>query len=233
EGFGALGDLVFFTLAHEHAPALQLSRGLEDALKHELRRAVPLPFLFAPDDADIAPADAREHLRALVAPGPQRVIECLDGPLVEAWLARFRAAFFESESRAAFDASMAAFARTLRTWLELLDGARRLDLARAVVRFLVALPVRLLPPSFDVRQHALRLPGTTSMAQRDAALRLMAAVTDLRLFFDDARARLAHERYGDDRYDEAQVFIRMLEEELVPQRAPLEVLARTLSGAVG
>jgi hypothetical protein len=108
-----------------------------------------------------------------------------------------------------------------------------MDLARSVARFLAVLPARVIPPSLDVRAHALRLPGTTSMAERDEALQSVLAVVDLRIALDEARLQLGSQRYGDDRYEEGQVFVRMLEDELVPHRDAVEALARTLSGAVG
>ena len=233
DGFDGVGDLVFFALAHEHANALQLPQVLEEALRHEIRAAVPLPLLFSPDDPAVDERAVRGLLHTLTAPGPLRVVECIDQALVDAWLLRFRTVLIHSDDRAAFLAHMRAFNRTLRTWLALLDGAGRLDLARAVARFLAALPVRGMPPSLDVRVHALRLPGTTSMAERDEALAAVLAVVDLRLVLDEAHQRLADQRYGDERYDEAQVFVRMLEDELTPHRDAVDALARTLSGAVG
>ena len=233
QGFDGVGDLVFFALAHEHAASLQLPASLEESLRHEIRKAVPLPLLFGPDDADVDDQTVRELLRTLTAPGPLRVLECIDHALVEAWLARFRAVLIHSDDRAHFIVRMRAFARTLTTWLALLDGAQRFDLARAVVRFTALLPVRGIPPGLDLRNHALRLGGTSSIAERDEALAAMLAVVDLRLVLDAARGRLAEQRYGDERYDEAQVVVRMLDDELTPARGAVDALARTLSGNVG
>ena len=233
EGFDGVGDLVFFALAHERAPALQLPSSLEALFRHELRRTVPLALLFGPDDADVGHEAARASLAQLMAPGPLRVIECIDDALVDAWLARFRSVLLHSDDRASFLAGMRAFGSTLSTWLWLLDGAGRTDLARAVARFLALLPVRAVPANLDLRNHALRLPGTSSMADRDEALRAALEVVDLRLVLDDVRQRLGNERYGDERYEEAQIFVRMLEDELSPHRGAIDTLARTLSGAVG
>ncbi len=233
EGSDGVGDLVFFALAHQHAASLHLGPALEEALRHELRRAAPLALLFAPDDAAFDDDTVRASLRALMAPGALRVLECVDDALLEAWLSRFRQVLLHTRVRQRFLAGMRAFARTLRVWLELLDAHGRLDLSRSVVRFLACLPKRAFPAGLDVRNHALRLPGTSGMADRDEALRAMLGVVDLRLFVDDARARLGRERYGDERYAEAQVVVPMIEAELASTRADVEGLARVLSGAVG
>lgn len=233
QGFDGVGDLVFFALAHEHAASLQLPPALEEGLRHELRRAVPLPLLFGPDDPDIDERAAHALLRTLMAPGPLRVLECIDDALVDAWVSRFRFVLIHADDRVAFLAHMRAFSRTLQTWLTLLNEARRFDLARAVVRFVAMIPSRAMPPGLDVRNHALRLPGTASIAERDEALRTMLGVLDLRLTLDAVRAELVEQRYGDERYDEAQIVVRMLDEELGPARAAVDALARTLSGNVG
>jgi hypothetical protein len=233
DGFDGVGDLVFFALAHEHAGALQLPSSLEEVLRHEIRRAVPLALLFAPDDDDLDENAARALFRTLIAPGPLRVVECIDAALLESWINRFRTVLQQSEDRDAFLGHMRAFARNLRSWIALLDGAHRADLLRSVARFVAALPVRAVPSNLDLRRHALGLPGTTSMAERDEALQAALAVVDVRLELDRLRERLAEERYGDERYEEAQIFVRMLEDELSPHRPAVDTLARTLSGAVG
>jgi hypothetical protein len=234
DAFDGVGDLLFFALAHENAAALGLPPALEDALRHELRVASPLALLLAPDDPDVDERTMRGLLHTLTAPAPIRCIECLDKMLVESWLVRFRMAVIHSTDRDEFMGRLRAFARVLRTWLALLDGAGRMDLSRSVVRFLGEVPLRGLPAGLDIRNHCLRLTGTSSISQRDEALRALAEVLDVRLVVDDARARLGAERYGDERFEEAQVFLRMIDADLpAERRGPLDAMARTVSGAVG
>lgn len=234
DAFDGVGDLLFLALAHENAVALGLPPSLEDALRHELRTASPLALLLAPDDPEIDERGMRGLLHTLTAPAPIRCIECLDKMLIESWLVRFRMAVIHSADRDEFMGRLRAFARVLRTWLALLDGAHRMDLSRSVVRFLAALPERGLPAGLDIRNHCLRLGGTTSISQRDEALRALAEVLDLRLVVDDARARLGAERYGDERFEEAQLLLRLIDADLpAERRGPLDAMARTVSGAVG
>ncbi len=234
DAFDGVGDLLFLALAHENAVALGLPPALEDALRHELRMASPLALLLAPDDPDVDDRTLRGLLHTLTAPAPIRCIECLDKTLVEGWLVRFRMAVIHSADRGEFMGRLRAFARVLRTWVTLLDGAGRMDLSRSVVRFLAEIPMRGLPMGLDIRNHCLRLGGTTSISQRDEALRALAEVLDVRLLVDDARARLGAERYGDERFEEAQLFLRMIDADLpAERRGPLDAMARTVSGAVG
>lgn len=233
DGFDGVGDLLFFALAHEHIGGLGLPPGLEEELRHELRCASPLALLLGPDDPEIDHAAARGLLHTLTAPAPMRCVECVDDLLVEAWLVRFRTTIIHSAERGEFLARLRAFNRVLRTWLSLLDGAGRMDLSRSVLRFLALVPTRGLPVSLDLRNHCLRLPGTTSIAQRDEALRAIADVLDLRLVLDDSLRTLGAERYGDDRYEEGQLFLRMHDAELSPARGGLDAMARTVSGVVG
>lgn len=234
DGFDGVGDLLFLAIAHENIAGLGLPPSLEDLLRHELRTASPLALLACPDDPDIDERGARGLLHTLTAPAPIRCVECLDKLLVEGWLVRFRMAVIHSADRDEFMGRLRAFARVLRIWLALLDGAGRLDLSRSVVRFLADLPARGLPAGLDLRNHCLRLGGTTSIAQRDEALRALGDVLELRLAVDEARVRLSGERYGDERFEEAQLFLRMLDSDLgASKRGPLDAMARTVSGAVG
>jgi hypothetical protein len=233
EGFDGVGDLLFFALAHDNLVHLGLPPPVAEMLAHEIRSTIPLALLFAPDDPDIDVRAARGLLHTLTAPGPLRVIECIDDALVRAWHGRFRQILVHSPDRASFNARMRALARNLSLWLELLDNAERVDLARALARFLAALPRTAIPTGLDVRNHCLRLAGTTSIADRDDNLSSLTAVLDLRTGLDDARARLGAMRYGDERYEESQVVLRMLETDWQPERDAVDALARTLSGSVG
>jgi hypothetical protein len=44
---------------------------------------------------------------------------------------------------------------------------------------------------------------------------------------------LAQERYGDDRYEESQVYLAEVDATLAPRRATLQGLTRALSSRVG
>jgi hypothetical protein len=47
------------------------------------------------------------------------------------------------------------------------------------------------------------------------------------------RDELAGERYGDERYDEAQVYVGEADRVLTPARRQVEGVARALSGVIG
>jgi hypothetical protein len=227
------GDFVLLALAHENAAHFGLPQSLEEVLRQGLRRASPLALLFGLDDPTLEKDEVRPRIAALIAPGPMRVLECLDDALCDAWCNRFRYALLHAENLEQFTLRMRGFAFVLQTYADAMDRAHRTDLLRVVARFLAAVPRRGIPQGLDVRNHCLRIPGVTSMADRDNALGAILAVLDVRVAVDELRRRLMNERYGDDRYEEAQVVLRMIEEELDPHRAGLDELARAVSGVVG
>jgi hypothetical protein len=118
--------------------------------------------------------------------------------------------------------------RRVRRVLQLLDDAGRLDLAGVLVEFACALPAAL---PVDTRAQLVRLPGVTTMADRD---RVVAAVAAAFQIVDDLQRRgqlVADSRYGDDRWTEARV-VRGWLQRLVHARASIDAARHALVGDV-
>ena len=109
-------------------------------------------------------------------------------------------------------------------------GQARLDLITPIAKLVAAIP-ELLPK--DARARLLNRTGVTTMADRDRAVEALQGICDLALALDEIRARLQDERYGDARYEEAQLGLRVLDDVLAPAREDVAAFTRSLSGTVG
>ena len=93
-------------------------------------------------------------------------------------------------------------------------------------------PMGADPNKAQAGGNAIKHAGAPGMTPNQQAL-----ATRFRTFTGKVMGRLrdvlAMERYGDDRYEEAQVFLRMYADEYAPSRAAVETLYRGLTGAVG
>jgi hypothetical protein len=83
------------------------------------------------------------------------------------------------------------------------------------------------------RAHLSALAGLTSIQQRDAMLATVRAVTALGVTMNRLREQFVLERYGDDRYEEGQLFLQAFFEEFAEARADLDDISRALSNSVG
>jgi hypothetical protein len=119
--------------------------------------------------------------------------------------------------------------RVLVSFVRALDGAGRLDLLEGVVGFLVALPT-VLPP--ETRARLVRLPGVTTMADRDRVVSAVGAVFEIIDVVDELGRALAACRYGDERFVEARLVAGLLEP-LQRERATIDGARRALTGVVG
>jgi hypothetical protein len=162
-----------------------------------------------------------------------RLLELVDEPLAASWLQRLGALVLHSADLADLRARAQTFALTINTLIDACDAAHMTHVLRPVALFLARAHVDAIPERFDVRAHAVRVPGVTSMADRDEVLQLIGAIHAAARRLDELRARLVRERYGDERHEEAQVVVRMLDDVIAPHRQGIDTLARRLSGAVG
>jgi hypothetical protein len=127
-----------------------------------------------------------------------------------------------------------AAGRALEASIAAADAAERRDLLRPMLRALAALPSRVLTGGGEaVRKRVVSLQGWTSIKERDEMLSVVRAVCELGARMQRVREACVLERYGDDRYEEAQLFLRAFAEEFAERRAALDDLARALSNTVG
>lgn len=234
-------DHVFVVLALEHRNSLRLPDVVEEVVRQALIGCSPLAALFYADEAvpdgggtgggkGADDAHIGAGIAALCAPGPVRLLEVCDGALGDALLKRLRLVWSRSADGADFTRRCARFAGRVRSLVDGLEQNRRLDLLGPVARLVAALPDEL--PG-DARARLVRLPGVTTMSDRDGVVTALNGIVDLALVLDDVRARMQAERYGDDRYEEAQLTLAVLDDVLKPRRDAVTAFARALSGAVG
>ncbi len=228
-------DHVFCALAVENRGALRLQEAVDAPLRQWLVQASPLAALFCADEARNPASDAGEgrdaiDVDALCAPDLIRLLELCDDALAGALVRRLKSVWTRSADGDDFSRRCHAFARNIQTLLRALDEARRLDLIGPVVRLVAALPGEL--PA-DARARLVRLPGVVTMADRDRVVASLAAIVDVGAGLDVLRGRLVNERYGDDRYEESQLALRVIDEHYLPRRDALAAFSRALTGAVG
>ncbi len=229
----ASGDWVFYAIAHASVRAFRLTTFDETTLQRRLREGSPLATLLYAEDA--APRESlRDRLRRLLAPESARAVECIEGRLARSWTRRAAQSW---EARLAPDELTRRWGNlgvTLHAWLDALDLARRMDLARPLLGFAKQLVRGPLSEGGEAVRDALtRAPGLRSIRDRDALLAAVSSVADVGARLLRRREELAGERYGDERYEEAQVYLRDADAALTPSRRKVEGVARALSGVLG
>ena len=127
----------------------------------------------------------------------------------------------------------ATLGRKLDAYLDAVDDAERLDLARPVTKLAAALMTDVFAaPAEEVRSSLSQSSGVVSLALRDELLAAVASVASVGQRVFALRERMAGERYGDARYAEAQVFMGDVDALLGEQRRAVEGLARSLAGVI-
>ena len=220
----APGDDVVYALAAANVDRLELSPTLVHALRGALRGASPLCALLSPEDTSAGDVD----VDALLSPGAVRVLECLHDVVAAAWARAPRAVWLAPDLDGLVARSRAVCAMAAR-YLRALDEARRLDLAGPVVALAGAAATAW--PS-DARARLLEKTGVVAMADRERAIAALRAVADVAADLDALRARMAAERYGDDRFEEAQLVISLLRDQWLPRRDDVAAAVQRLVGAV-
>ncbi|MFO0628003.1 MAG: hypothetical protein U0325_20680 [Polyangiales bacterium] len=196
-----------------------------------LRRMSPLAAALRPDGGWEPAMTAA--LRVLLGGPDARIVECGQDRLADAWV---RAAAGAREAGGRDDATRAwtALGDVLRAWCEVTDGLGRLDLARPAAVALARIVDDLAAVGADgVREHLRPREPVRAIAARDAHYAAARGVLEVGEDLLRRRAVLAQERYGDDRYEESQVFLAAVDATLAPRRATLQGLTRALSSRVG
>jgi hypothetical protein len=218
------GDHVVYALFHENLERLGLSSTLQRALQGALRQASPLCALLVPDDPALRDVD----VDAVVAPGAVRAFECLHGVVVAGWGRAPRSVWLAAD-RASLIASADAACALARRTLVALDAAQRLDLVAPVVALVVA-TASAWPA--DARARLLERRGVQTMDDRETAIAALRALADVATDLEALRARMAILRYGDDRFEEAQLVLALLRDTWLPHRDDVAASVRRLTGVV-
>jgi hypothetical protein len=231
-----LGDWVFFHLAHRSLGTFRLNEDDLGDLRERLLAQSPVAQLLGPP-GERSRRELRDAFTRLTAPGRARVLECIEDRVAGAWLGAARALWSARGVAAPAGARVARWAslgRLLHAYLDAVDDAGRLDLARPAMRFAGGLMSGVLVTSPEaVRAELSRAPGLGSLAQRDELLQAAGSVAAVGQRLLTMRERMAMERYGDARYAEAQVFLGDVDALLGGQRRAVEGLARALDGTIG
>ncbi len=229
----ASGDWVFFAMAHASLPAFRLATAQLSTVQRRLRAASPLAALLYPDTA-AGPDELRAQYGRLVARGNVRVVECVEGRLARAWGAYAAQAWAARLAPDDLTQRWSALGRTLHGWLDAVDRADRMDLARPLLRAAASMASGPFAGAGDAVRAALATaPGLRNLKEREALLAAVAGVADVGVRLLRRRDELAGERYGDERYDEAQVYVGEADRVLTPARRQVEGVARALSGVIG
>ncbi|MCB9753713.1 MAG: hypothetical protein H6713_27545 [Myxococcales bacterium] len=227
------GDWLLYTLTWRHLHVLQMMPEVRGDLVRRMALGSPLLAL-ATLRAEVPPdiGELGRSLARLLEPSAVRMLECVDELLVEGWTGEVMNAL-RSANTEEFTARFDAIALTLETYLEVLDRARRLDLARALMRFVAGLATEVFTGDVDSeRRRALIHHSPSSIAERDALLARVARVVAFAERLQEVRGELALERYGDDRYEEARIVLADAERLLDPHYERLSALRVGLSGAL-
>lgn len=223
------GDHLLAALALD--ARLGLAAADERARVGALRRVSPLAAALRPDGGWEAANTAA--LRALLGGTDARLVECAQDRLADAWVGAASAARnalgLEEATRA-----WTSLGDVLRAWCEVTDGLRRLDLARPAAQALARISDALAVGGAEgVRERLRPREAVRSLAARDALYDAARGVLEVGEALLRRRGALAQERYGDDRYEESQVFLAEVDATLAPRRATLQGLTRALSSRVG
>jgi len=230
-----VGDWVFFHLAQQSLGSFRLCEDDFAGLRLRLVSQSPVALLFAPA-GERSRRELRDAYVRLTSPSTARVLECIEDRLAMAWTSAARTLWAERMTGplAARIERWAALGRKLDAYLDAVDDAERLDLARPVTKLAAALMTGVfVGPAEEVRSSLSQSSGVVSLAQRDELLAAVASVTAVGQRVFALRERMAAERYGDARYGEAQVFLGDVDALLGGQRRAVEGLARSLSGVLG
>ncbi len=231
---GRDGDWVFYLMAHRAVPGFALAPEDERQVLRALRRASPLAGLFALDLQEESSTLAAERVSWLFAKGTVRLLECSQDRLAKAWEQSLLSLWSRNDTVPNLLPLWKSLNRALASYVAAADAARRCDLLRPLLRFLAVIPARVMLGGGDVaRAKVIALPGWTSIKERDEMLSTVRSLTDLGARMNRLREEFVLERYGDDRYEEAQLFLRAFSEEFADKRAGLDDLSRGLSNAVG
>jgi hypothetical protein len=227
------GDWLFYATAQQNLERIAAEPPADAPIQKRLRSGSPLVVLACLSPAQPQRASVESHVRRLMHPASLRVLECLDDRLLARWDARVRDVVLRAPSVDRLAAGANACASVLESYLACLDGAGRLDLAVTLMRFAVRLATRILDePADAVRAHLTERLRPRTMRERADALGAVARIAQVGRTLGEHRRRLASIRYGEDRWEEGQLFIASYDAIVAPEAGRVADMALGLSGAI-
>jgi hypothetical protein len=225
------GDWLFYARVHANAHKSGIEFRPDDYFGRRLRNASPLVVLFSLEPHLMQRLATRNHLSRLLQKGSVRMIECLDDALLPSWIEIIRASYQRSGSLAAFTVRFEGIAEVLDAWVDVLDEKQRLDLATVAMRAAAALVTELLPEN-PMQDVGARYPPR-NVHERQSSHQALARVAAVGVRLEQLRDRFALLRYGDERWDEGQLYLAAFDDLLAPHVERLRALERGLRGIIG
>lgn len=228
------GDWLVYALAVRHLGRGDIPPEIREDFERRLSLGSPLAALFALDDrVTEAGVGLSTHLMALVEGPAVRLLECTEDLLVEQWVAQISAAMRHTPWPGRLERLTSA-ARVLGALVDILDARGRLDLCRALARALAELLAGpWASPPAELVQRVLTDPEFMPVSQRDALRRALARVVGLGERLLALREVMARQAFGDPRYEESQLFLRLCDALVVPHARRYAALVSALTGRIG
>ena len=224
------GDWLLYALARRNLARAELPPEIREELGRRLCHGSPLASLCALEDLG---DDNHAWLDRLLAGSTVVLVECLEDLLAAQWTEEI-AACMRGGSGERRNERLTGAAAVLECWVDRLDEHRRLDLARPLcLAFARLLAGAWADAPEDVAQRLLAGAGLVQRAQRDALLRALARLVRVGARLLALRDALARERFGDARYEEAQLWLEIHDTLLRPHHRRLDALVNHCTGRLG
>lgn len=224
------GDWLLYALARRNLARAAIPPEIRDELGRRLCHGSPLASLCALEDlGDDNPA----WLARLLAGSTVVLVECLEDLLASQWSEEIAACMRTGHGERRTE-RLGGAAAVLECWIDRLDEHGRLDLARPLCLAFA----RLLEDAWagapeGVAQRLLSGAGLVQRAHKDALLRALARLVQLGARLLALRETLARERFGDARYEEAQLWLEIHDTLLRPNHRRLDALVNHCTGRLG
>ncbi len=224
------GDWLLYALARRNLARAGMPSEIREEIGRRLCMGSPLASLCALEDAGDENAPWLDRL----LDGPAVVlVECLEDLLASQWSDEISACMRSGTGERRGE-RLSGAAAVLECWLDRLDAHGRLDLARPLcLAFAQLLAGAWAGTPEEVAQRLVHGAGLVLRAQRDALLRALARVVAIGERLQALRETLARERFGDRRYEEAQLWLEIHDTHQRPLHRRLVALVKHLTGRLG
>ncbi len=226
------GDWLVYALAARNLARVRLPAEIREDLDRRLCLGSPLAILFTLTDVVERPGTAALLDRLLDGPAVV-LVECLEDLLAEQWCEQIAEAMRVATAERRTE-RLGAVAAVLEAWVDLLDERGRLDLCRPIgLAFARLLAGAWAGAPDEVAQRLRSGASVIQRARRDELERALARVVRVGERLQGLRERMAGERFGDPRYEEAQVYLELHDLLLRPLQRRLAALVNLLTGRLG